>query len=233
MPDLSEFTVDQRLSLTTAARNLAREFDGVFSEETIELFLATSYDQFADRAKFNHFLPLLAERFARQRLKALAKVEGKTSGGVPSCCSCVSTTGTLQMALGWFNALAGDRATAWSGGSEPGVEVDPAASRQWLRSVLTLHTSTRSRGRRRSSKPPMQWSRWAAATPVRSSRASGTRIGPSMTRPVKTSPPCDRYATRSVAASASCSTRSALPRDNCQRTSSRRESTASRGRATP
>ena len=76
MPDISELTVDQRLSLSTAARHLAQEFDGVFGEETIELFLATSYDQFADRAKFNHFLPLMAERFARQRLKALDKLEG-------------------------------------------------------------------------------------------------------------------------------------------------------------
>jgi protein-tyrosine-phosphatase len=31
------------------------------------------------------------------------------------------------MALGWFNHLAGDRAVAWSGGSEPGTEVNPAA----------------------------------------------------------------------------------------------------------
>ena len=31
------------------------------------------------------------------------------------------------MALGWFNHLAGSRAVAWSGGSEPGTEVNPAA----------------------------------------------------------------------------------------------------------
>jgi protein-tyrosine-phosphatase len=31
------------------------------------------------------------------------------------------------MALGWFNHLAGDHAVAWSGGSEPGKEVNPAA----------------------------------------------------------------------------------------------------------
>jgi len=31
------------------------------------------------------------------------------------------------MALGWFNHLAGGRAIAWSGGSEPGREVNPAA----------------------------------------------------------------------------------------------------------
>ncbi len=128
MRDMSELTVDQRLSLTTAARHLAREFDGVFGEETIELFLTTSYDQFADRAKFNHFLPLMAERFARQRLKALAKIEGKATSGLPTVLFlCTHNAGRSQMAMGWFERLAGDRAVAWSGGSEPGIEVNPAA----------------------------------------------------------------------------------------------------------
>ena len=40
---------------------------------------------------------------------------------------CVHNAGRSQMALGWFNHLAGDRAIAWSGGSEPGLEVNPAA----------------------------------------------------------------------------------------------------------
>jgi protein-tyrosine-phosphatase len=100
----------------------------VFGEETIELFLATSYDQFADRAKFNHFLPLMAERFARQRLKALARVEGKATDGLPTVLFlCTHNAGRSQMALGWFQHLAGDRAVAWSGGSEPGMEINPAA----------------------------------------------------------------------------------------------------------
>jgi len=40
---------------------------------------------------------------------------------------CVHNAGRSQMALGWFERLAGDRAVAWSGGSEPGIEVNPAA----------------------------------------------------------------------------------------------------------
>ena len=40
---------------------------------------------------------------------------------------CVHNAGRSQMALGWFNHLAGDRAVAWSGGSEPGTEINPAA----------------------------------------------------------------------------------------------------------
>jgi arsenate reductase len=40
---------------------------------------------------------------------------------------CVHNAGRSQMALGWFVHLAGGRAIAWSGGSEPGNEVNPAA----------------------------------------------------------------------------------------------------------
>ena len=40
---------------------------------------------------------------------------------------CVHNAGRSQMALGWFTHLAGDRAVAWSGGSEPGSQVNPSA----------------------------------------------------------------------------------------------------------
>ena len=88
----------------------------------------TSYDQFAGRATTQDFLPVLAERFARQRLKALARVEGKHDDGLPIVLFlCTHNAGRSQMALGWFEHLAGDNAVAWSGGSEPGAEVNPAA----------------------------------------------------------------------------------------------------------
>jgi arsenate reductase len=128
MTDTTPLSPDQQLSIRTAAARLAEEFGGVFGTETFELFLHTSYDQFAERATLPNFLPLLAERFARQRLKALARVEGKADDGLPIVLFlCVHNAGRSQMALGWFQRLAGDRAVAWSGGSEPGIEVNPAA----------------------------------------------------------------------------------------------------------
>jgi arsenate reductase (thioredoxin) len=54
----------------------------------------------------SHFLPLLAERFARQRLVALARLEGKADDGLPIVLFlCVHNAGRSQMALGWFNHL--------------------------------------------------------------------------------------------------------------------------------
>jgi len=50
------------------------------------------------------------------------------SGTVPAVLFlCVHNAGRSQMAMGWFRHLAGDRAEAWSGGSEPAAEVNPAA----------------------------------------------------------------------------------------------------------
>jgi arsenate reductase (thioredoxin) len=128
VPDLDSLSIDQQYALRLAATTLHTEFSDFFSTETIELFLETSYDQFADRAKFTNFLPLMAERFARQRLRALAKVEGKGVDGTPIVLFlCVHNAGRSQMALGWFKHLAGDRAVAWSGGSEPASEINPVA----------------------------------------------------------------------------------------------------------
>ena len=124
-PDLS---IDQQLALTTAATNLQRQFDGVFGAETIERFLHSSYDEFAGRAVVPHYLPLLAERVALQRLTALARLARRHIAGVPvALFLCTHNAGRSQMALGFFTHLAGDQAIAWSGGSDPADRINPAA----------------------------------------------------------------------------------------------------------
>ena len=40
---------------------------------------------------------------------------------------CVHNAGRSQMALGFFQHHAGDRAIGWSGGSEPGEQINPVA----------------------------------------------------------------------------------------------------------
>jgi arsenate reductase len=123
-----DLSIDQQLALRTAATRLQRDFSDTFGVETIERFLYSSYDQFAGRATLPNFLPLLAERFARQRLIALARVEGKISDGKPTVLFlCTHNAGRSQMALGFLTHLAGDGAVGWSGGSEPGNEINPAA----------------------------------------------------------------------------------------------------------
>jgi arsenate reductase len=56
------------------------------------------------------------------------KVEGRGDHGKPIVLFlCVHNAGRSQMALGFFNHYAGDRAVAWSGGSEPAEEVNRSA----------------------------------------------------------------------------------------------------------
>lgn len=124
----ADISVDQQVALKNAATRLTRDFVSTFNTETIERFLHSSYEQFASRATVVNFLPLLAERFARQRLQALAKVEGLSHDGKPTVLFlCTHNAGRSQMAMGFFTHHAGDAAVAWSGGSEPGNEVNRAA----------------------------------------------------------------------------------------------------------
>lgn len=121
-------TLDQQSALHAAAVRLRGEFSDRFGTETIQRFLQSSYDQFADRATITNYLPLLAERFARQRLTALARIESTAVDGPPIVLFlCVHNAGRSQMAMGFLQHLAGDGAMAWSGGSEPGGEVNAAA----------------------------------------------------------------------------------------------------------
>ena len=63
-----------------------------------------------------------------ENLKAVANVEDRSDDGPATVLFlCIHNAGRSQMALGWFNHLAADRAIAWSGGSEPGTEVNPSA----------------------------------------------------------------------------------------------------------
>lgn len=121
--------IDQRHALLTAAARLATDFQGVFGVETIDRFLTSSYDEFAGRATIANYLPLLAERFARQRLHALARVEGKSHDGRPVVLFlCVHNAGRSQMALGFLQHHAGDSVVGWSGGSQPGDAIEPGAT---------------------------------------------------------------------------------------------------------
>jgi arsenate reductase len=121
-------TSGERMALRSAARDLHAQFRGVFGEETIESLLVNSFQELAATATETRWLVLGAERFARQRLQALAHAETHAAGRMPSVLFlCVHNAGRSQMALGWFNHLAGNSAVAWSGGSEPVSEVNPAA----------------------------------------------------------------------------------------------------------
>ncbi|MCK9496164.1 MAG: arsenate reductase ArsC [Dehalococcoidia bacterium] len=115
------------VDLERAAERLADEFAGVFNRETVERLLHDSVASLG-AGTVQSFVPLLAERFARERLGALARTERKVATTMPSVLFlCTHNAGRSQMAAGWLKHLSGGRALVYSGGSEPGNEVNPVA----------------------------------------------------------------------------------------------------------
>ncbi len=109
-----------------AAAALADEFAGVFSEETIERYIAESVDLLGE-GKINVFVPVLAHRFARERLKALAQTEGLIVKEMPEVLFvCVHNAGRSQMAAGLVKLRSEGRVHVRSAGSDPGEEINPA-----------------------------------------------------------------------------------------------------------
>jgi arsenate reductase (thioredoxin) len=121
-------TTEQHLQIRQAAERLRREFDGSLNAETIERFMTDSLDVLLPKARTTQWVPLLAERFARDRLRALVRLEGGSEVTTPGVLFlCVHNAGRSQMAAGWMRKLAGDGVEVFSGGSEPAESINQAA----------------------------------------------------------------------------------------------------------
>jgi arsenate reductase len=125
---LEDLPLDQQTLVRRVTARLDKDFAGTFGTETIQRFVMDSLDRLVPTAKVSTHLPLLAEKFTKDRLRALARVEAPEAGAPPAVLFlCVHNAGRSQMAAGWLRHLAGDGVVVWSGGSEPASEVNPAA----------------------------------------------------------------------------------------------------------
>jgi arsenate reductase (thioredoxin) len=109
--------------------DLQDEFAGTFSRETIARFIAESVDLLGE-SKINVFVPVLAHRFARERLKALGQAEGVITKEQPEVLFvCVQNAGRSQMAAGLLTLRSGGRVGVRSAGSDPGEIVNRRAAK--------------------------------------------------------------------------------------------------------
>ncbi len=121
-------TTAEKLQMQEAAARLEKRFEGQLNAETIERFMSDSLDTLLARASTSTWIPLLAERFARDRLHALVRLESIDTNGKPGVLFlCVHNAGRSQMAAGWMRHLAGDQVDVFSGGSEPAEGVNRTA----------------------------------------------------------------------------------------------------------
>lgn len=102
---------------------LATEFSGVFTPETINRFVSESFTSLAE-ARVQSFVPLFIHRFARERLKAVAQAEGAIVKEVPEVLFvCVHNAGRSQMAAALLSHAAEGKVHVRSAGSTPANEI--------------------------------------------------------------------------------------------------------------
>jgi arsenate reductase (thioredoxin) len=117
-----------RQHVERAAEALQREFEGIFSQETIARYIVESTDLLAGNARVNVFVPVLVHRFARERLRALGQSEGVITKDQPEVLFvCVHNSGRSQMAAGLVRLRSDGRIHVRSAGSAPGEQINPAA----------------------------------------------------------------------------------------------------------
>jgi protein-tyrosine-phosphatase len=115
------------VQLDRVTPQLAVEFAGLVSRETIGRHVEESADLLLRRATVQRFVPIFVEGFARERLRALAQVEGRLAADIPEVLFvCVHNGGRSQMAAALLNHHARGRAHARSAGSAPVGHLNPA-----------------------------------------------------------------------------------------------------------
>lgn len=117
---------DQRTAgemVSHICNELAEEFAGIFSPETIERIVSESLGSL-DKARVQAFVPLFIHRFARERLRAAGQAEGVIVKEVPEVLFvCVHNAGRSQMAAALLDRAAQGRVHVRSAGSTPADEV--------------------------------------------------------------------------------------------------------------
>jgi len=128
MTTRAELTVGEQLQMREAAERLKRRFVGQLNVESIERFLYDSLEQLLSRAHTTQWVPLLAERFARDRIRAMIRLDTDPTTLNPSVLFlCVHNAGRSQMAAGLMRSLSGGAVDVFSGGSEPAESVNRVA----------------------------------------------------------------------------------------------------------
>jgi arsenate reductase len=113
--------------LTRISSALAARYTGIFSAETVDRYVHESYVALYRTATIKTYVPTLTERFAADRLTALAQSRGAVAKPVPEVLFiCVHNAGRSQMAAALLDRAAAGRVHVRSAGSIPADQINPA-----------------------------------------------------------------------------------------------------------
>ncbi len=108
-----------------AAESLAEELGNLVPTDVIEGYLRLASEHLESVAAVETFIPVLASRMARERVRALAQAEGLVPKTHPEVLFvCVHNAGRSQMAAVLTDALSGGAVHVRSAGSTPSGEIN-------------------------------------------------------------------------------------------------------------
>lgn len=114
--------------LRRLAEDLAAEYEGVFSEQTVGRYVLESYAARLRTSKVKAHLLTTTNRFVRERLNALAQSLNAAPKEVPEILFvCVQNAGRSQMAMALMNEIADGRVHVRSAGSMPAEDINASA----------------------------------------------------------------------------------------------------------
>jgi protein-tyrosine-phosphatase len=120
-----------RLHLKTSRDNLHADFDTLLSPSHVDTVFDDSIARIHGKGRFDDYVPALAEKLARERLKAAAQSEGLLKKNVPNVLFvALHDTGRGQMGAAIMRTLAGERINVQSAGTRGDVApVDPGVAK--------------------------------------------------------------------------------------------------------
>src|SRR5215831_15979050 len=124
LPAAEQFAPDVRHHAAKALEALQDEFDGVHDRETIVRIMDDSLTRYAS-APLADFVPVLAYRLARERLKAIARAAGKIPRDRPEILFVgLEGRGRSQMAAGLAELRSDGKVFAHPVGTHARIELD-------------------------------------------------------------------------------------------------------------
>ncbi|UUW88708.1 arsenate-mycothiol transferase ArsC [Pimelobacter simplex] len=125
---------DHERILQAIAVTLGQRFAGVVAAETVRDFVWESYDLIASRARVRQFLPQLTERFAADRLDALASLNAVGQRDRDDVLFvCVRNAGRSQIAAALMRDRVAQSVRVRAAGSVPGSQLDPTVQQELAR----------------------------------------------------------------------------------------------------
>jgi arsenate reductase len=143
--DLESFAVHSpNARIHRGVDELCRRFQGVFGRETIEAVVLDIFTELALTARITTHLPVLATRYALERLDAAVAEQGVPVTSAPAVPEvlfvCVHNAGRSQMAAALLAHHARGTVTVRSAGSEPADSINPAVRQVMAEIGLDLDT---------------------------------------------------------------------------------------------